>query len=191
MLRVLGRFYLTICATVGNDDRSMTSIASFSEFCPQAINVSSQREEEKHHSFLIGQSSSKIYAASVADEGTHNKAENPNANACLLLTQTGTSYAVAGSYLTWTSTSPAHEAVFIPLQALRDSLIQLSSGTERDSVSASVQDKIEKRRVERGARIVVAVPSAMSLVLQMPRGNLETIMPRPLVLEQVRKDVLK
>lgn len=43
--------------------------------------------------------------------------------------------------------------------------------------------------MERGSRIVVAVPSAMSLVLQMPRGNLETISPRPFVLEVVRADV--
>ncbi|KAF8885990.1 IKI3 family-domain-containing protein [Infundibulicybe gibba] len=47
----------------------------------------------------------------------------------------------------------------------------------------------EKRRVERGSRIVVAVPSTMSLILQMPRGNLETINPRPLVLEVVRQDL--
>ncbi|KAE9404784.1 IKI3-domain-containing protein [Gymnopus androsaceus JB14] len=47
----------------------------------------------------------------------------------------------------------------------------------------------EKRRVERGSKIVVCIPSAMSLVLQMPRGNLETINPRPLVLEVVRQDL--
>ena len=33
---------------------------------------------------------------------------------------------------------------------------------------------------------MAAVPSAMSLVLQMPRGNLETICPRPMVLDVVR-----
>lgn len=48
---------------------------------------------------------------------------------------------------------------------------------------------IEKRRVERGSRIVVAVPSSMSLVLQMPRGNLETIDPRAMVMRVVRDDV--
>lgn len=47
----------------------------------------------------------------------------------------------------------------------------------------------EKRRVERGSRIVVAVPSTMSLVLQMPRGNLETINPRAMVMRVVRDDV--
>jgi elongator complex protein 1 len=49
----------------------------------------------------------------------------------------------------------------------------------------------ETRRVERGSLIVAACPSSMSLVLQMPRGNLETVYPRPLVLAVVRQDVLK
>lgn len=52
-----------------------------------------------------------------------------------------------------------------------------------------IDDFVEKRRIERGARIVTVVPSTMSLVLQMPRGNLETVMPRPLVMERVRADV--
>ena len=43
------------------------------------------------------------------------------------------------------------------------------------------------RRVESGARIVTVCPSASALVLQMPRGNLETIFPRALVLAEVRR----
>ncbi|KAI8848478.1 IKI3 family-domain-containing protein [Chytridium lagenaria] len=42
------------------------------------------------------------------------------------------------------------------------------------------------RRVERGAKIVVSVPFDTKLVLQMPRGNLETVHPRALVLSVVR-----
>ena len=42
------------------------------------------------------------------------------------------------------------------------------------------------RPVERGSLIVTAIPSSSSIVLQMPRGNLETICPRPLVLLQIR-----
>jgi elongator complex protein 1 len=48
----------------------------------------------------------------------------------------------------------------------------------------------ETRRVERGSLIVAACPSSMTLVLQMPRGNLETVYPRALVLAVVRRDVL-
>lgn len=43
------------------------------------------------------------------------------------------------------------------------------------------------RAIERGARLVNAIPSALSLVLQMPRGNLETIFPRAMVLAGIRK----
>ena len=43
------------------------------------------------------------------------------------------------------------------------------------------------RRVERGSRIVTVVPHDTHLVLQMPRGNLETISPRALVLSCVRR----
>uniref|UniRef100_A0A673YVE6 Elongator complex protein 1 n=1 Tax=Salmo trutta TaxID=8032 RepID=A0A673YVE6_SALTR len=43
------------------------------------------------------------------------------------------------------------------------------------------------RRVERGSRIVTVVPQDTRLILQMPRGNLETIRHRALVLAQLRK----
>lgn len=46
-----------------------------------------------------------------------------------------------------------------------------------------------KRAVERGSKIVTVVPSTTNLILQMPRGNLETICPRPLVLRIVRQDL--
>ncbi|KAI0406277.1 elongator complex protein [Xylaria palmicola] len=43
------------------------------------------------------------------------------------------------------------------------------------------------RSIERGARLVTAIPTNMSLVLQMPRGNLETIFPRAMVIAGIRK----
>ncbi|PSK34479.1 Elongator complex protein 1 [Elsinoe australis] len=46
------------------------------------------------------------------------------------------------------------------------------------------------RSIERGARLVTVMPSAYALVLQMPRGNLETIYPRALVLAGIRKAIL-
>ncbi|KAI9843896.1 MAG: hypothetical protein M1837_006050 [Sclerophora amabilis] len=45
------------------------------------------------------------------------------------------------------------------------------------------------RNIERGARLVTVMPSSFSLILQMPRGNLETIYPRALVLAGLRKSV--
>ncbi|KAJ3932076.1 MAG: IkappaB kinase complex IKAP component [Lentinula lateritia] len=99
---------------------------------------------------------------------------------CLTLASNATSFAVASGYLIFTT--GAHEAVFAPMEDLPTLLMS-------DNNSKDITSDWEKRRVERGSRIVVCVPSSMSLVLQMPRGNLETINPRPLVLEVVRQDL--
>lgn len=90
------------------------------------------------------------------------------------LARDATSFVVTKTHVIWTTT--AHEARFLALASLNDP-------------SAAPQTETLSRRVERGSRIVCAVPPSMSLVLQMPRGNLETICPRPLVLERVRKDL--
>ncbi|CDS00057.1 hypothetical protein [Sporisorium scitamineum] len=97
-----------------------------------------------------------------------------------VIAKDATSFTLVGSFLVWTNTS--HEARFLPLTSL---LWTAADGT-RESGSEAVD---LGRRVERGSRIVTAVPSAMSLILQMPRGNLETIYPRPLVLEVVRRNI--
>ena len=45
------------------------------------------------------------------------------------------------------------------------------------------------RNIERGAKLVTVMPSAFAVVLQMPRGNLETIYPRALVLAGIRDNI--
>jgi len=68
------------------------------------------------------------------------------------------------------------------------------SRTEREHLSAAdpgtdiSSDSSERRRVERGSRIVTSIPSTTNLVLQMPRGNLETVSPRPMVMAAIRAD---
>ena len=84
------------------------------------------------------------------------------------LAKDATSFAVTDRLVVWTTWT--HEARFLPLAALAGDAHTLELG----------------RRVERGSAIVAAVPSAMALVLQMPRGNLETICPRAMVLDVVR-----
>jgi elongator complex protein 1 len=106
--------------------------------------------------------------------------ENASLNAVVLATNV-TSFIITPTYVVYTST--AHEARFLPTAALLS-----SSGNLGPHISFETQ---EKRRIERGSRIVVAIPSAMNLLLQMPRGNLETISPRPFVLEVVKSDVSK
>ena len=46
------------------------------------------------------------------------------------------------------------------------------------------------RRIEDGAKLVAAMPSKSSVIMQMPRGNLETIYPRAMVLPGVRRDIM-
>lgn len=57
-----------------------------------------------------------------------------------------------------------------------------------DIVAASPSSKNDDtfREVERGSKIVCAVPNDIKVVLQMPRGNLEGIYPRALVLSYLR-----
>jgi elongator complex protein 1 len=47
------------------------------------------------------------------------------------------------------------------------------------------------RAIERGSKIVTIMPSTHTVVLQAPRGNLETISPRALVLASVRQSIEK
>ena len=49
--------------------------------------------------------------------------------------------------------------------------------------AAAADGDITMRAVEAGARLVAAPAAGMTAVLQMPRGNLEAICPRPLALE--------
>ena len=45
------------------------------------------------------------------------------------------------------------------------------------------------RSIERGAKLVTVMPSNFAVVLQMPRGNIETVYPRALVLAGVRLSI--
>ena len=45
------------------------------------------------------------------------------------------------------------------------------------------------RTIERGALLITVIPSIYAVVLQMPRGNLETVYPRVLVLSGIRRHI--
>lgn len=113
--------------------------------------------------------------------GNSGKLHVASSQSAHVLASNATSFTIASGFVIYTTT--AHEVVFAPLDAL-PSLLSTS-----DSVSKDPLGDWPTRRVERGSRIVVAVSSSMSLVLQMPRGNLETINPRPLVMEVVKQDI--
>merc|ERR1719192_962608 len=50
------------------------------------------------------------------------------------------------------------------------------------SLESGTWESAGSRRVERGSRLVVAVPSHSRTILQMPRGNLEVVQPRALAI---------
>ena len=67
-----------------------------------------------------------------------------------------------------------------PVLRLFSDLPSLSDGTAH-------QFDESLRRMERGARIVAVVAEDTKLIVQMPRGNLESIQPRSLTLAAVRR----
>lgn len=109
-----------------------------------------------------------------------------------LISSDCTSFTCSPDFLVFTTFS--HEAKFVPLFTLDPSYSGssiLHTETLPQQPAKSADSATIRRAVERGSRIVTVVPSSTSLVLQMPRGNLETISPRPLVLQVVRHQIDK
>ncbi|GAA5969527.1 hypothetical protein JCM11641_008144 [Rhodosporidiobolus odoratus] len=152
------------------------SLSSLPEFCPQIQHVllpSPFSATSPPLSGLIGLApSGRLYSTSK------------------LLATDATSFTLTPDFLIYTTFS--HEAKFLPLDSLSPSSAVIAEGYSESFArraaagGAGVGEGGIKRAVERGARIVQVVPSSTSLVLQMPRGNLETVCPRPLVIRVVR-----
>ena len=142
----------------------MNEISKFPEFCA-TLHRELDPSDNDTPLFIGLSKSGKLYG--VKQSGLTILATNANSFCC-----------ASGFVIYVTST---HEAHFVPIQSLFSALSSRNNGEKK------VEGEV--RRVERGSRIVTAVSSSMALVLQMPRGNLETVNPRPLVLEVVKKDV--
>lgn len=157
---------------------TMLPISSFPVFCPVSQQVATKLGPTMIPLLLGLSAGSKLYATT------------PSHAIAPLLSSAVSSFAVAGSFLIYTTS--VHESIYIPLSALVELLetpdLDMREGGAEGALSRLTKSA-ERRRIERGSRIVAAIPSAMSLVLQMPRGNLETINPRPLVLEVVKSDI--
>lgn len=150
---------------------TMNLLARFPVFCCDV-----QSFVVNHTQHAAGLASGKLYIASTE----HSEAA--------LLGSNVASLTVSGSFLIYITT--AHESVYAPLADLHALFKSDEQGEAIDATKVTtISSKWEKRRVERGSRIVTTVPNAMSVVLQMPRGNLETISPRPLALEVIRSDI--
>ncbi|KAL8995173.1 MAG: hypothetical protein Q9188_006876, partial [Gyalolechia gomerana] len=89
-----------------------------------------------------------------------------------------TSYLVTPSHLIFTTSQ--HLLKFMHIVA----------DSETMEVPPDTPESDERcRSIERGAKLVTAMPSIFAVVLQMPRGNLETIFPRALVLAGIRQSI--
>jgi len=75
------------------------------------------------------------------------------------------------------------------VQAVCRSLLSLCVIAELQALSDGKTHIFDEtvRRIERGSQIVACVTDRTQVILQMPRGNLEAIHPRALVLATVRK----
>ncbi|KAK2463075.1 hypothetical protein APHAL10511_004730 [Amanita phalloides] len=146
----------------------------FPKFCPQArilpsrSNVTNGSSEPENRLYIGLSAFGKLHVT-----GTEHgpKVLAPNV----------TSFTIASGFVIYTTS--AHESWFLPINVL-DAVFPATEEEFKNMMSSW-----ETRKVERGSRIVVAIPSSMSLVLQMPRGNLETINPRPLVMEVIKQDL--
>lgn len=88
-----------------------------------------------------------------------------------------TSYLVTPSYLIFTTSQ--HLLKFVHM-----------TEADRMIVPADTPEADERcRSLERGAKLVTVIPSIFALVLQMPRGNLETVYPRALMLTGIRDNI--
>ncbi|KAL8992832.1 MAG: hypothetical protein Q9169_006806 [Polycauliona sp. 2 TL-2023] len=89
-----------------------------------------------------------------------------------------TSYLVTPSHLIFTTSQ--HMLKFV----------HLAADLEELEVPPDTPESDERcRSIERGAKLVTAMPSIFAVILQMPRGNLETVYPRALVLAGLRQSI--
>ncbi|KAF9189964.1 hypothetical protein BGZ51_008686 [Haplosporangium sp. Z 767] len=93
-----------------------------------------------------------------------------------LISSETTSFCLHNHFLVFTTAT--HSVRFLPLET------PLSEFKIVDNSMLPYDESI--RRVERGSKIVLALPYSVNLVLQMPRGNLETVAPRAMVLSVTR-----
>lgn len=156
----LFRVILTHCSSARPDGRVEVQI------CQDIASIAISHESD---TVVALSPSGKLHIASLDDYGS----------ASTIIAVSVTSFTLTPDFLIYgTSSQYSHYA---PLPLLQ----RIITGDEE-----LASNQWETRRIERGALIIAACPSSMSLVLQMPRGNLETIYPRPLVLAVVRRDVL-
>jgi len=161
-------------------------IGAYSSMVLNSANISANEPESEAQlcpnaqSVSVSQESELIFALSANGKLLFAPLSLPDLIDATPLASAVTSFTLTPEFLIYTTT--AQNSHYAPMSVLR----RLALGED----VSSAEQEWETRRIERGALAVAACPSSMSLVLQMPRGNLETVYPRPLVLAVIRRDVL-
>ena len=103
-----------------------------------------------------------------------------------------TSFLVTPAHLIFTTSQHLLKFVHLPDVTGGEALSDADDDRNRPAldVPPDTPEKDERcRSIERGAKLVTIMPSIFALVMQMPRGNLETIYPRALVLPSIRHSI--
>lgn len=128
----------------------------------------------EHHKQLIPQESVPISSSLVAISLTRNNTLYANRK---IIARDATSFATSSAHLIYTTSK--HMLKFVHLKS-----------QDQFEIPPDTPELDERcRAIERGARIVTIIPETAAVVLQMPRGNLETIFPRALVLAEIRRSI--
>ncbi|KAI8978613.1 IKI3 family-domain-containing protein [Pilobolus umbonatus] len=140
-----------------------TQLLDFPNFCPWIATTRINQSNESEIVLVGLTDRSKLYV-------------NDN-----LISASATSFFLRHNWLVFSTTN--HSARFLSLEnvSVNDLKLPDEANDAYDETS---------RRLERGSKIVIATHHKPSLILQMPRGNLETVSPRAFVLATIR-DSLK
>ncbi|KAG5513707.1 hypothetical protein PMAC_000745 [Pneumocystis sp. 'macacae'] len=93
-----------------------------------------------------------------------------------LISTNCTSFICSKEYLVFTSSNLAK-------------FVKLTPNVEDFVIPSDNVTNIEVRSIEKGAKIISIIPSITALIFQMPRGNIETIYPRILVLSKIYESI--
>jgi elongator complex protein 1 len=172
------------------------AIAMFPEFCSNAERICINSSSIP---ILIGLTSSgTLYGVgqTFPSKTTSQNQESSSSldSPYLTLAASVGSIFLASNFVIYSTTGVPCDGIFISLDEIFNTINDNLGNPDCDWTAIRKafedrKDRWERRRIERGSRIVTAIPSTMALVLQMPRGNLETVYPRPLVLAAVGKDL--
>lgn len=140
--------------------------------------ISSELYEETHFPAISATSIVKVHSLDVEETYAVSLKDHQlviDGKACA---NQVTSFAVTDNHIVYSASN--HLLKFIHLRTKSD-------GFQIPGDTPEVDERC--RAVERGSLIVTVIPSIYAVVLQMPRGNLETIYPRILVLAGIRKHI--